>query len=753
MTKKNPTFLEILRAYAEEHGNHLHDIYNETTSNAPVTMVAASDYLFRQGDHCDGIYVVMEGELIVESPDFDGEIYRLRERDSIGEADILSGGIHSVSVRAVTDSALLKFHRDRVYELASDLPGLITRLVAAEKSLLNRLYLAQAMTRYLGKLSETDLDLLEAHFDWHQLERGDVLISQGEIGDRMYVVLTGRLNAVRTNEDETHVLGEIEPGDMVGEGALFDNSPRTANVVAVRSTHVASINRQGFEQLVHRHPEFAIQLTGIITRRLQAAQNPAATVNRSTNHTFAICPIGNKEEIHQFITQALLPELEYFGDTLVLDASAFDDLLEVAGISQTPIQAELSLILDRRLVTVEQNHNYIIYLCDDHWSAWTQRCINQADDILIVATADASPDLSAVEQLLLKQYPDTKRELVLLHPPETKRPVNTRRWLLPERCHRHHHVRLNDPMHTRRLARRMTRSSVALIISGGGARSYSAIGMIHALRDRGIEIDLIAGSSAGGHIALMYGMLSNVPDMYQVAAEVDPTEGLEWTFPMVALTTGRGADTLLQRVYGDVQIEDFWTPTFVTVSDITRGRGEILMTGPAWLAARICMSLPGLWPPVFRDGRLYLDGGFVNNLPSNIVREQFDAHVVVAYQTLGNPPKDVDEYDMTTTMNGWRALFNRYNPFIKKKLRFPLLYDIFVRSAFLHSNYIQSYLESGVDLLIDQHLGDGGLIDFSRTDEFLQIGFDFTDRAIEEYLSEDDNLLAQVNALHPPPDR
>ncbi|MEO0562947.1 MAG: cyclic nucleotide-binding and patatin-like phospholipase domain-containing protein, partial [Chloroflexota bacterium] len=701
MTKKNPTFLETLRAYADEYGSHLHDIYEETTSNAPVSMVAANEYLFQRGDDCDGIYVVMEGELIVESPDFDGEIYRLRERDSIGEADILSGGTHSVSVRAVTDSALLKFHRDRVYELASDLPGLITRLVAAEQSLLNRVYLAQAMTRHLGKLSETDLDLLEAHFDWHQLERGEVLMSQGEVADRMYVVLTGRLSAVRADDDQTRVLGDIEPGDLVGEGALFDNSPRTANVVAVRSTHVASINRHGFEQLVHRHPEFAIQLTRIITQRLQAAQNSTASVQRNTKHTFAICPIGNVESIREFIREALLPELEYFGTALMLDASAFDDLLEVAGISNTPIQEELSLILDRRLMTIEQHYSYVIYLCDDHWSAWTQRCINQADDVLIVATADASPDVSPVEQQLLQHYPDTKRELVLLHPPGTQRPVNTQRWLLPERCRRHHHIRLNDPMHTRRLARRLTRNSVALIIGGGGARSYAAIGMIHALRNQGIEIDLIAGSSAGGHIALMYGMFSNIPDLYQIAANVDPTKGLEWTFPMVALTTGRGVDTVLQQVYGDVKVEDYWTPTFVTVSDITRGRGEILMTGPAWLAARICMSLPGLWPPVFREGRLYVDGGFANNLPSDIVREQFDAQVVIAYQTAGNLPKDVDEFDMTTAMNGWQALFNRYNPFIKNKLRVPLLYDTFVRSSYLHSNAIQSYLESKVDLLID----------------------------------------------------
>ena len=176
---------------------------------------------------------------------------------------------------------------------------------------------------------------------------------------------------------------------------------------------------------------------------------------------------------------------------------------------------------------------------------WASIASAQCDIIFVVGTSRCSPDISLREKHLLKHAPHAIIELVLLHYPnsstnECEPPKGTRRWILPRRTdsdqmsnfhydlHGHHHVRM-DRLHCRRcpsqdgsntmfpttsllrqdvqrIARRLSGCSVALVLSGGGSRGLAHLGVIRALEDNGIPIDVIGGTSQGAFMAACFAL-------------------------------------------------------------------------------------------------------------------------------------------------------------------------------------------------------------------------------------------------------
>jgi NTE family protein len=107
-----------------------------------------------------------------------------------------------------------------------------------------------------------------------QLQPGDLLVTQGEQSDHLFLVLSGRLRAVRRHGDRVEVIGEIVRGESVGEIGLITGASRSATVVAVRDSLVAKISRARFEQILSRNPELAMALMRTVVHRSQSAEKP-----------------------------------------------------------------------------------------------------------------------------------------------------------------------------------------------------------------------------------------------------------------------------------------------------------------------------------------------------------------------------------------------------------------------------------------------------------------------------------------------
>jgi len=185
------------------------------------------------------------------------------------------------------------------------------------------------------------------------------------------------------------------------------------------------------------------------------------------------------------------------------------------------------------------------------------------------------------------------------------------------------------------MTRQMTGSSrkVGLALSGGGARGLAHIGVLKVLEQEGVPIDYLAGASMGGLIAAGYAA-GLIPDfLEQEALRMGNIRRLlalaDRSLPRRGLFEGQKVRQYLAGHLGDRTFDDLRLPLALVAVDLNGGREVILRDGPVVDAVRATISLPGVFTPVERDGQLLVDGGLLNNLPADVVR-QMGADVVIA---------------------------------------------------------------------------------------------------------------------------
>jgi NTE family protein len=171
---------------------------------------------------------------------------------------------------------------------------------------------------------------------------------------------------------------------------------------------------------------------------------------------------------------------------------------------------------------------------------------------------------------------------------------------------------------------------IGLALGGGGARGWSHIGVILALREAGIDPAVVAGTSIGSLVGAAHvaGRLDDLKDW---------VESLTWqnVVGLLDVTVNGGlikGDKLLNFFRGhfkDIDIENLPKPFGAVATDLARGREVWLRTGSVIESVRASIALPGLFTPVEREGALLVDGGLVNPVPVSLCRAM-GADVVIA---------------------------------------------------------------------------------------------------------------------------
>jgi len=186
------------------------------------------------------------------------------------------------------------------------------------------------------------------------------------------------------------------------------------------------------------------------------------------------------------------------------------------------------------------------------------------------------------------------------------------------------------------------------------------------MEDLGLPIDVASGSSSGaGVAALVASGLRAEEGLAQAIAIIAAGAPRLRHFqpPITALTSGAEADRALQRVFGDRQLEDQLIPAVLTAVDIRRHRPVHLTRGPIWKLVRASGSLPLLWPPVWHENDLLVDGGIIDYLPVEVFGDQVDDGLVIASNldaTAGTgAPAFEGALDYGTVLNSWGELARR----------------------------------------------------------------------------------------------
>ncbi|MGD8149157.1 Crp/Fnr family transcriptional regulator [Ornithinimicrobium sp. Y1694] len=119
-------------------------------------------------------------------------------------------------------------------------------------------------------LAEGDAERLMDSMTPHRLARGEVVFREGDPGDSLYVVLSGKVKLARTSGDgRENLLSVLGPGEMFGELSLFDPGPRLTTAYVVSNTEFISLGNEALRAYLADHPEVAMQMLAGLAHRLR----------------------------------------------------------------------------------------------------------------------------------------------------------------------------------------------------------------------------------------------------------------------------------------------------------------------------------------------------------------------------------------------------------------------------------------------------------------------------------------------------
>jgi NTE family protein len=561
-----------------------------------------------------------------------------------------------------------------------------------------------------------DEDILRAmafEVEWLSLPGGATLFATGETSDALYVVLSGCLG-VFAEADRKRSLGRVLSGDTVGEMGLISGRARSATIIALRDSELARLSRDAFDRVFRNQPEAMLRIAQLTVDRLESAQARGRARPRGAR-TFAIVPQSIGLDANGFAS-TLVKALQRFGRAEVV--------WSVRGATHT----------SHWFHRIESANDFVVYVADSTATPWSNLCVRQADALLLLARADGEPGpWPALTGSHNSNTSLQRGELVLLHDGPILQGAAAR-WLDAQPGLAHHHV--TGPSDVPRVARLLTGHANGIVLSGGGARGFAHIGIVKALREAGIGIDLVGGTSLGGIMGAAIAAGWSVEEMTarfrRAFVDVNPIG--DYTLPVVALTSGRRVSRLLHAGFGDVAIEDLLLPFFCVSSNLTTGCSEVHRRGTLWRWLRASVAIPGVLPPVMNHGEVLVDGATMNNLPVDVMRELGRGPVIGcdvgtdrAFTALG------DEMDMPPV---WQI-----GSWLRRRKRRPNILRILLRAGMVNSNATTLAHREKTDLLLQPPLAQIDMLNWKAFHRAIELGYEHTARRLAE-LPKDSPILA-----------
>ncbi|MEK6698452.1 MAG: patatin-like phospholipase family protein [Nitrospirota bacterium] len=251
------------------------------------------------------------------------------------------------------------------------------------------------------------------------------------------------------------------------------------------------------------------------------------------------------------------------------------------------------------------------------------------------------------------------------------------------------------------------RPKIALVLGGGAARGFAHVGVIRALEQERIPIDMVIGTSVGSLIGAIYAHDTNSFELEWTAFTLEK-ENL-FDYALISAISGMGpvkGDKLEGFIKSKIpvaNIENLKLPYAAVATDLNRGTRVVIDRGPIAKAVRASSAIPGVFQPVDHQGKLLVDGGVVDNIPISAAREK-GADIVIAVDISEN----VTNFNITN------------------------MFDVMLQAVNIMFNENVVYKKKDADVLIVPAVGDVGMLDFTQKKRCMQAGIEATQKAMPD---------------------
>jgi NTE family protein len=175
----------------------------------------------------------------------------------------------------------------------------------------------------------------------------------------------------------------------------------------------------------------------------------------------------------------------------------------------------------------------------------------------------------------------------------------------------------------------VNRPKVGLALGSGGARGFSHLGVLKTLKEHGIPVDMVAGSSMGALVGSFFAAGQKIEDLYKLAFTFKRKYYLDFTVPKMGFIQGKRIKEYIRLFTFGKNLEDFELPMAIIATDLYAGEKKIFRNGPASDAVRASIAIPGIFVPEKIEDRLYIDGGVMDRVPVSVVKDM-GADIVIA---------------------------------------------------------------------------------------------------------------------------
>ncbi len=433
------------------------------------------------------------------------------------------------------------------------------------------------------------------------LPAGTDLMRDGDPPGSAFVVRSGRLEVLVRGA----VVRELGAGQVLGELALLTGENRSATVRARRDTALTEIPRDAFEELLETDRLAARVVLGQVAERLRTAG--AARVPPPPEQVSVVAVVG----------------LGAGARTAVVAERIIERLRHHVRV------AAPGVLTPDGLARAERDHDRVVLVADAPEAggdrAWQEFCLRQADAVVLVASSDQPlPDLAP------QPAPSRQPDLVLVGP--TPAPGQRVAWVARVDAWQLTLATGDLATAVRPLADRLAGRSLGLVLAGGGARALAHVGVLRELEDAGLHVDRVAGSSVGAIIAGLYATGVTGDELEEVCFSelVRRRPFGDYRLSPYSLARGQRVHTGLVRAYGaDTVLEGLPRQLSVVSVDLVGRTRQVHRRGSLVEAVKVSCRLPVLFAPVpMEDGRLLVDGGVLDNMPTDLLVERDEGRVV-----------------------------------------------------------------------------------------------------------------------------
>ena len=519
---------------------------------------------------------------------------------------------------------------------------------------------------FFSTFSEEELSRLLEQMRLLSLPKGAVLYRQGDPGDALYIVYSGRLRLTQSDEGQEQTLAYLGRGEHLGEMSLLTGQTRPNEATADSTVELLVLYKKDFDPLLREIPTMAVHISRVLSHRLLETTKAKAGGPPTSKIFSLISPLPMEDKVVFSVSLALALVEQTHKKVLLLEVAEREGgvIGKALGLAPVPVDDEslrqddlqtpetlerltvfhpsgLELItlplalLEGRLYNalypflslLRKNYDYTLLAMPPRMTRSVRAVMEESDKILFVDKDSAAPGSAEIMEQVTGVIFAKKLFWIQLLEKSVAAAGNAHFSLpwpgagkgnspfLPEEATASRRA-------MGRLARQFGKLRVGLALGSGAAFGYVIIGMLRVLEKHGIYPDILAGTSMGALVGSFYASGKSPDEMEQIALSITKRKLLslaDITLPWQGLILGRQVLGFLKSILGEATFDQMQIPFACVATDIMTGEEVTLQQGKVAEAVRASISLPFYFQPYFTQGRFLVDGGLVNPVPTSTI--------------------------------------------------------------------------------------------------------------------------------------